>query len=214
MAKQNKFPQYTTKPMVLLWPHLDHEESYQGKPTGKFAITGRFEDITDTNALLQQLEGVYEVFKAKEPAFAEFKPKAKSVPSFGERENDKGEITFKFTTKSTWKNKAGEEMPKVVPVFDAKGKPYTGPIGNGSIGLVCYTVAPKTTSTTNYGTSLWLNAIQILELKEFSGGTQEAGNFGFSEQEGFEGFTEEMGQENPFLSGPTDAEENTGAAGF
>lgn len=179
MAKQNKWPRMTRQ-FEVLWPHLDKEEEYQGKPSGRFSVCGKL-PLEATNAFLAELEAVYESFK-KQGYFKEFSPKRGSSPSFGDREDKNGEISFKFTTNSKWPS--GD--PKTVPVFDAKGKPYTGPIGNGSVAQICFSITPKTISTTNYGCSLRLEAIQIIELKQYNPGTADMGAYGFEATEGFE----------------------------
>jgi len=197
MAQATKYPRRTSKPIILTWACLNKEEEYKGKSTGKYSVRGTFATIEDTNELLADLEGLYDTYKKTNKDLSELKPKRNSVPSFGESENVKtGEIGFKFSTSSTWKK---DGSPKIVPVVDAKGKPYKGPIGNGSIGRICFTVAPKCVASDNYGVSLWLEAVQVLELKEYNAGDVDAAVFGFGVEEGFNASEEVEGnEENPF----------------
>jgi len=201
MAKSNKYPQITSNPMVLSWACIQQEEEWQGKPTGKFSVRGAFTDIKETNALLEKLEGIYKDYCKSDDSLKNLKRKRNSLPNFGESENpNTGDLSFKFTTTSTWKNKNGEEQAKVVPVLDAKGKPYSGPIGNGSIGKVCFSVAPKCQNSERYGTALWLEAIQVLDLKVYQPDAPDAAKFGFGSEEGFTADTVEESQVNPFAT--------------
>ena len=70
---------------------------------------------------------------------------------------------------------------------DAKGKPLTGEtkVGGGSVIKVSYEVVPYYTAIAGAGVSLRLKAVQIIELKAYSGGGN-AESYGFGEEEGFE----------------------------
>ncbi len=79
---------------------------------------------------------------------------------------------------------AKDGTPKSVVMFDAKGKPVKGAkVGGGS--RVKLSVTPSEyNSTMGAGVALYLNAVQIIELVEFTGGGS-AKSHGFGEEEGY-----------------------------
>lgn len=107
-------------------------------------------------------------------------------------ENDDGTVTFKFKMKAKVTPKKGDTFEQKPALFDAKGKPLTGEtkIGGGSVVKVCYEVVPYYTAIAGAGVSLRLKAVQIIELKEYSGGGN-AESYGFGEEEGFEASEED-----------------------
>jgi len=186
LAKQ-KFKQITTPAGIILWAHTKKEEEWKGVPTGKFSCQIKFRTPEETAAFQSMLEQEFEHLRKEMPEyFKDLKPKRGSLPTFGEKEDQNGDISFKATTKSTYKsNKTGEVFNKVVPVFDVKGKPLDAVIGNGSIGKLAISLAPKFKDNSCYGINLWLDAIQVMDLQEYSaGGAQEANAFGFGQEEG------------------------------
>ena len=102
-------------------------------------------------------------------------------------ENDDGTVTFKFKLKAKVTPKKGDPFEQKPALFDAKGKPLTGEtkVGGGSTIKVSYEVVPYYTAIAGAGISLRLKAVQIIELKEYSGGGN-AESYGFGEEEGFE----------------------------
>ena len=102
-------------------------------------------------------------------------------------ENDDGTVTFKFKMKAKVTPKKGDPFEQKPALFDAKGKPLTGEpkVGGGSVIKVSYEVEPYYTAIAGAGVSLRLKAVQIIELKEYSGGGN-AESYGFGEEEGFE----------------------------
>lgn len=102
-------------------------------------------------------------------------------------ENDDGTVTFKFKLKAKVTPKKGDPFEQKPALFDAKGKPLTGEpkVGGGSVIKVSYEVVPYYTAIAGAGISLRLKAVQIIELKEYSGGGT-AESYGFGEEEGFE----------------------------
>lgn len=101
-------------------------------------------------------------------------------------ENDDGTVTFKFKLKAKVIPKNGNQFEQKPILFDAKGKPLVGEpkVGGGSTIKVCYEVVPYYTAIAGAGVSLRLKAVQIIELKEYSGGGN-AESYGFCEEEGF-----------------------------
>ena len=102
-------------------------------------------------------------------------------------ENDDGTVTFKFKMKAKVTPKKGDPFEQKPALFDAKGKPLTGEtkVGGGSTIKVSYEVVPYYTAIAGAGVSLRLKAVQIIELKKYSGGGN-AESYGFGEEEGFE----------------------------
>lgn len=102
--------------------------------------------------------------------------------------NDDGTVTLKFKMKAKVTPKNGAPFEQQPALFDAKGKPLTGEtkVGGGSTIKVSYEVVPYYTAIAGAGVSLRLKAVQIIELKEYSGGGGNAESYGFGEEEGFE----------------------------
>ena len=126
-------------------------------------------------------------------------------------ENDDGTVTFKFKMKAKVTPKKGDPFEQKPALFDAKGKPLTGEpkIGGGSTIKVSYEVVPYYTAIAGAGVSLRLKAVQIIELKEYSGGGN-AESYGFGEEEGFEADDED--NDPPFDTDKTTAGGDTGGA--
>lgn len=103
---------------------------------------------------------------------------------------------FEITAKTSAEKEDG--TPKTIRMFDGKGKPAKANIGGGS--KLQLNVTPGAyDSNLGAGLSLYLNAVQILSLEEFSGGN--AKSFGFGEhQDGYEG-----SDDSSAGSGETDA---------
>ena len=93
-----------------------------------------------------------------------------------------------FKTATTFPRKDGKPGdPKTIQVYNSKGAPIALPpgkrIGNGSTGTIAGN-ARYYVNTSNDGVSLYLNAVQLVDFKEYS---QDPG---FEEHDGgFEGFT-------------------------
>lgn len=178
MAKSN-FLKVTSPKGEAFYPYLKSPEMYEGNPVG-FTIQAAF-GKKDTEALIKTLEA--ELKRAKgDPAF---KGKTwQKEPTLGYREKPDGTIMFKFKTKHEYE-RDGEIIKRKVPIFDAKGTPTDVNIGNGSTVKVAFQVVPFWKSARNNGVTMYLDAVQVLELKEYAGGGS-AGAYGFGEEEGFE----------------------------
>jgi hypothetical protein len=186
MAKAN-FKRVTSPRGEALYPYLKAPEVYEGEEVG-YTIQVKFSK-EDTDKILGILEEELESAKNS----SEFKGKRWSKePRMGFREDQNGDIVFKFKTKATITTKAGDTVKRTVPVFDAKGKPVDVTIGNGSVVRVAFQIVPYWKSSTNNGLSLYLDAVQVIELVEYKGGGN-ASAFGFGEEDGFVG-----GEDSPF----------------
>lgn len=174
--------QIVTPKGEALYPHIRATECFQGQDTGKYAISVRF-GKEDTEKLIERLEQEWE--QAKNQGDMTTKRFGRgSTPNLGFREDDKGDVIFKFKTNATIKTKTGDVIKKTVPLFDAKCKPMDGDIGAGSIVRVSTVIAPYYMSSTNYGLALYLQGIQVLDYKE-PGQFGSADSLGFGEEEGF-----------------------------
>lgn len=95
-------------------------------------------------------------------------------------------IAVNFKMKASGIKKSGEPWSRKPALFDAKGKPLVGEVmvGAGSMLSVAYEASPFYTSLIGAGVSLRLNAVQIVQLVEYSGGS--GSNPGFGEHDGYE----------------------------
>lgn len=110
--------------------------------------------------------------------------------------NDEGEVVEgKFEVSAKTRAFREDGTPKSVPMFDAKGKPIKANVGGGS--KVKVSVTPDAyNSTMGAGVTLYLNGVQVLDLKEFTGGASAKG-CGFGEEEGYSADEDDGGQEFP-----------------
>ena len=204
MAK-NKLTKGTTPIGEVLFAHLQKPEEYQGKSTNKFTIMLKLSEKAKA-AFLKQIDAEWEKFKQSEEMKGK---KCKYDYANGIKETKDGEyFKFKMTHLIEWK---GETIEKHVPIYDASckeiSKTLTG-VGNGSKARVAYELSPFFMNDKNYGVSLRLTGVQILELVEY--GSASAGSLGFGQEEGFSQEDEE--NEVPFedtsLQAPDDDEED------
>jgi hypothetical protein len=122
--------------------------------------------------------------------------------------NATGNIVFSFkqTAVITPKDPKKQKFETKIGLFDAKGKPMASDVlvGRGSKVKVAYEVIPFCNpATKSAGISLRLKAVQILDLKRYSGGG-DAGSYGFGAEEGYEG--EAATEQAPATEGETPAE--------
>jgi hypothetical protein len=109
--------------------------------------------------------------------------------------DDQGEVFFKFKTSHLRKDTAER---RYIPMFDAAGKPMGNKvaIGNGSIVKISYSPSCYHVSGNVNGLKFFLNAIQVLELVTFGGGSSSS--FGFSEEDGYSAPVDENNIDDPF----------------
>lgn len=147
---------------------------------------------------------------------AKKKAKEIEVREIGEADLDEdgeetGLILLKAKMKASGISKKDQTPWTRAPkLFDAKGKPLdakTTQIWGGSVLKVAAKAVPYYAANDNIvGVTLYLEAVQVIEL--VSGGGRDAGAFGFGEEEGYEG---DSGSAAPFDdsdAGDTDAPEN------
>nr|DAR13259.1 MAG TPA: DNA helix destabilizing protein [Caudoviricetes sp.] len=192
MAK-HEFTTGVTPKGSLLFPHIYEPETYEGKDVG-FTVNIKF-DQKETDALIAVIDK--ELEKAKHSIKLKPGQKWSAEPFLGYREDKDGDIIFKFKANSHYTTKSGETHKVTIPVFDAHGKPIKDPlsIGNGTIAKVAYTLVPYWISKVVNGIKLRLDAVQIIDLKEY--GEKDAKGYGFGEEEGFSAPEEE--DDSPFV---------------
>lgn len=200
---------YTTPKGKAFYPNLRTPNVYEGEDLGYDCklILPPEEEKKMAEFLHKEL--------AKAAAAPEFAGKnLDATDSFiGIGSTPEGETFFKFKTKSTYKTKSGDVMNRVIPIFDAKGKPLPKNIdvGHGSVVRVNYSICPFWKSRKIKGLTLILNAVQVLELVER--GKAGFGSFGFqAEENGYSAPDEEVGEDEiPFKDAPNAAQVDEGA---
>ena len=205
MAEKKKAERFVSPKGLASYPYLT-------KPDTKFNPDGEYkvslivagDDASKAIAFLTEKHNASVAQAKKENAGK--RVKEGELPFI---ENDDGTVTFKFKMKAKVTPKKGDPFEQKPALFDAKGKPLTGEpkIGGGSTIKVSYEVVPYYTAIAGAGVSLRLKAVQIIELKEYSGGGN-AESYGFGEEEGFE--ADEEDNDPPFDTDETTAGGNTG----
>lgn len=151
-------------------------DTYQGDPKG-YSITLGFPE-KDTKALTKKLEAL--LVSAKESEWGQEKQwvgEGNIPPS----EDAEGNSFFKF--KSSKKDKAGQWTK--VELVDSKNNPLpeNTNIGSGSLVRAIFTPAVYHLSKKNFGVTLFVDKLQVVELKEYSGGA--GSNLSFPEEDGY-----------------------------
>lgn len=100
--------------------------------------------------------------------------------------NETGLIVLKAKNAATIKRKNGETFNKRINVFDAKKKPLVdAKIGRGSTLKIAFTPnAFCADGLKRVGVGLWLEAVQVIDLKTFGSG--DADQYGFGEEDGYQ----------------------------
>ena len=108
-------------------------------------------------------------------------PYCEEVDSSG---NETGMTEFRFKTTASGTSKEGRKWTFTLPLFDAKRKPFKANVGGGSIIKIAYEPFLFYTELVGAGVSMRLNAVQVLDLKEW--GNRTAEGYGFNEEDGYE----------------------------
>ena len=176
MANQN----YVTCKGKAFYPHLRTPEMFEGNDLGfTIKLIPSVEDAQKFEEFLR-----HELAKAATlPEFAG-KKLNDAASLLGMGETPEGDTFFKFKTKSTYTTKSGDVLNRVIPIYDSQGKPLpkNTEVGHGSIVKVAYSIHPYYKTKTIKGLTLYLNAVQVLELVER--GERDASSFGFGAEEG------------------------------
>lgn len=220
MAEKKKRDNRISEAGIAVYPRVTGEPDTQFDKDGSYSIKVRYEASNEKGAAFgaalkkeidERMKATLAVAKKEHPAkvaAAKAKkakppeaPKLASTPYFEDEES--GDITFSFKMKASGVTKDKKPWNRKPAVFDAKGTPVAQDIKLGGGSIVKVSFEPSDFYTTvGAGVSLRLNAVQIIELVEWTGGT--ASSYGFEEEEGFtseappdtsaaeeEGFTDE-----------------------
>lgn len=102
-----------------------------------------------------------------------------------EEGNPTGSYLFRFKAKARYKNRrTGKEIERRPKLFDATGQPCPNVnVGGGSTIKVNANAAGWYAGGTGAGVTLYLNGVQIIDLKQWSGET--AADMGFDKEDGY-----------------------------
>lgn len=171
----------TTDIGTFMFPRLFETEKFEGKDTGKFTVSFLPETDADRHALSSAIDEEWQKYKESDEG-KKHKYKydyANGVTSY------KGADYFKFKMQRVIQTKNGA-WERCVPIFDASGKEISAEltsIGSGTRGRIAYELMPYYMNDKNYGVSLRLTGVQIIELKET--GSVSASSLGFDACEGY-----------------------------
>lgn len=215
MAKGKvKFKEYTTPAGTAVWPWLTRPDT-KFNPDGEYRSKLRLPVdnpwVADMKKILDgEIEAQVQKIKDEQP---KLKNKVKPAdPPYtdvvDDDGNDTGEVEFSFKQKAKIKKKDGTVIEVKPKLFDAKANAITlkGYVGNGSTLKIRFAVVPYfMASTAQAGVTLRLLAAQIIDLVTSE---RSAEDYGFGEEEGYEGTNE------PEESGNGVAEETEDASDF
>jgi hypothetical protein len=188
MAKSERF---TSPAGIAKFPRLNEPDT-KFKAEGEYKVTLVLTE-EEANSILEKAKAPFEAFKAEEAKKLKKGQKLKEadLPVKDHYEGEElvegmKEVTFK-TKASGVSKKTGKAWEMKPALFDAKGKPLVPRpnVGGGSKLKVSYSIGCYNTPAAGCGVSLRLEAVQVLDLKEFGGG--DAKSYGFGEEEGYEG---------------------------
>lgn len=114
-----------------------------------------------------------------------------------ETEEETGMLVISAKTNAEYKDKKGKLRERTLVIFDASGKKLKNPpeIGSGSTLKLAATMVPYYMPAENtVGVTLYLDAVQIIDLVTF-GGQRDAGSFGFGAEDGYRADDEDESEE-------------------
>tara|TARA_R110000822_G_scaffold94601_11_gene216940 strand:- start:77 stop:694 length:618 start_codon:yes stop_codon:yes gene_type:complete len=193
---------------TAVWPKLNEPDT-RYSTEGQFSVTLRLGG-EDAVALMKDIDAFYAVgyeWHCQDQGKNTIK-KCSSMP-YEAVESDTGEktgeVNFKFKLKHRVETRRGDTFIQTVALFDGEGTPMKEVVGGGSLIRVRGQMNPWFTASLGFGISLWVNAVQVKELAEASGGTT-AESFGFSALEGGYATPDEMVQPNPLTEASSDGD--------
>ena len=133
-------------------------------PTGKYSITVGFSEEEQEKAFHEAIDNVWAKFLEEHGQGKEFKLSSYNSPT--KRINDNTYFVFKKNVSITSKE-TNQPVKLYVPIFDSDNKNCTKKvlgIGRNSKVRISYSYYPFYMTDSNYGVSLRLHAIQIVEL--------------------------------------------------
>jgi len=151
---------------TLGYPHLH-------TPDTKFGTPGEFKaalivDGDQGRAIIAQAEEALAKWVAAAQPFV----KSEKAAGLSFSENEDGTITIKSKLKAEKSDGQGGTLPNKVLLVDSQAKPVKDAVrvGGGTRANVKITLWPWYSPALGLGVQFRLRAVQILELKEFSGG--------------------------------------------
>lgn len=209
MATRNT--RYTTDKGEAVFPHLV-------EPDTKFDSDGVYQTkirLPRTASIYDQkrrnhgtIEEVLDAMVSESQAkFAEEKPNKKVREAEPPYEIDGDDVIVKFKLRASGKTRDGKVFTQRPELFDAKGKRVRPErLWNGSIIKPAFEIVPYfAEASKDAGVTLRLKAVQILKLVETS--SSGADDFGFGEEEGFDGDDMEEGSTDRDFDDETTDEE-------
>lgn len=200
---------YLTPQGVASFPHLAEAQTKFVKE-GVYGVTLYFDEKTG-GEFVASLEEAYnqackeaqEKYEEQKPQYKKDNPEIKYEPFYKEEVDDNGfstgRIFVKFKRQATGVTKDGKHLDFKVAVFDrynkAMKKEDIEKAGSGSIMKCAFKVSPYfVLAGAKAGISLKLEAVQIVEAKEWTG-TKSAADYGFQSFEDEDGaaFAESAG---------------------
>ncbi len=180
---------------------LDFEAS--GGMVGRKAA--RLEDILDALATMRDefVEEKRLELASKSDPKAKKKAREITVRDIGEPDldddgNETGKLILKAKMKASGTAKDGSRYTRQPKLFDAKNKPLdikkTQIWGGSTLKVACTAVPYYAANDNVVGVTLYLEAVQVIDL--VSGGGRDASAFGFGETDGYVG--EEQSDDAPF----------------
>ncbi|MCQ4158784.1 hypothetical protein NON00_02430 [Roseomonas sp. GC11] len=203
-----------------VWPKVNKPDT-KFKAEGEYTVKLRLsdEDVADIRRQIEDAlpeakaaaqEVVAEALKKKKRMTVAAEPTLPITPEVDEEGNDTGTVLVKFGTKASWKDrKTGEIKYRVLPLFNAKGRPTKAEVWSGSKLKVAYTLNPWANPKAEYGVSLRLEAVQIIELA--GPGQRDASGYGFGAEDGYDGEGEDHSTDT---TGSDDDDTDGGSADF
>ncbi|RUM65261.1 MAG: hypothetical protein DSZ04_00310 [Sulfurimonas sp.] len=183
MAKVKAF---VTPPGKAMWAFLLEPNTRFNQDKPKFEITVAYEpNDPKLKEMLDYVQPFYDAYIDRElEGVSEAKRKKMVVPIVQKELNKEGEETGRVVIKAKQFATTYDGEPRVLNIADSKGKTIEGfnvKVGNGSI--VRLKVWPKTCNVQGkvYCT-LWINAVQILDLIEYKPDVFEATTGGYVHQ--------------------------------
>lgn len=163
------------------------EPDYKFNPEGMFSVVLRIPEAT-ARPLITALEEKLDTFWEEQKKLKK-KPNLKKAdlpvkPAVDDEGNETGEWDFKFKMKHNVTTKTGKSWTQRPKLYDAKLEGYSGgTIGGGSKIAVNFVPAAYYTPALGCGLTFRLNAVQVVELREYI--KQDAAALGFTKQEGY-----------------------------
>lgn len=205
--KKQKAPVYTTPKGVAMYPWLNTPDTktfngQETKPAYKVSLRLGGEDAEKLKAHIDALveesyeEAVAKLEKRIEEGSGKKKAEAKKKleeleraypyePDYDDEGDETGDLVFKFKQNAQIPRKGKDPIDVKIRMFDTKRNLVDVKVFGGTILKVSYTTRSYLMDSTNKaGVSLDLRAVQIIELVTGGGGSDNAADYGFGDEEG------------------------------